>query len=105
LWLVRRCCRIDSLSLHDALPISGPKSKTITRDEGIRADTTLETLAKLKPSFKDDGTVTAGNASMLSDGAAALIVASEKAVTSLGDRKSTRLNSSHLVTSYAVFCL
>ncbi|MCE5296512.1 MAG: acetyl-CoA C-acetyltransferase [Euryarchaeota archaeon] len=45
-------------------------------DEGIRADTTMETLAKLKPSFKADGQVTAGNASQLSDGGAALVIAS-----------------------------
>src|SRR5207237_6952725 len=70
---------------------TGPKSKTVTRDEGIRPDTTPETLAKLTPSFKYDGTVTAGNASMLSDGAAALIVASEKAVTSLGAKPLARI--------------
>jgi len=47
-------------------------------DEGIRADTTLEALGKLKPSFKEGGVVTAGNASQLSDGASALIVASRR---------------------------
>ena len=48
----------------------------VERDEGPRGDTTLEVLAKLKPSFGADGTVTAGNASQISDGAAALVVAS-----------------------------
>ncbi len=48
----------------------------VDRDEGPRADTTLETLARLKPSFGADGSVTAGNASQISDGAAALVVAS-----------------------------
>jgi len=52
----------------------------IDRDEPIRADTTVEALAKLKPVFKDDGTVTAGNAPGMNDGAAALLVASEEAV-------------------------
>ena len=47
-------------------------------DEFIRANTTLETLAKLKPAFKKDGTVTAGNASGLNDGAAALLLASDE---------------------------
>jgi len=47
-------------------------------DEGVRPDTTLEALAKLKPAFKEGGVVTAGNASQLSDGAAALVVASRK---------------------------
>src|SRR5437773_2787206 len=42
--------------------------KTVSRDEGMRPDTTAEVLAKLKPAFRDNGTVTAGNASMLSDG-------------------------------------
>jgi acetyl-CoA C-acetyltransferase len=49
----------------------------VSRDEGPRSETTLEALAKLRPSFAEDGTVTAGNASQLSDGAAALVVASE----------------------------
>jgi acetyl-CoA acyltransferase len=49
----------------------------LTRDEGIRADTSLEKLARLKPSFRPDGTITAGNASPLSDGASAVLVASE----------------------------
>jgi acetyl-CoA C-acetyltransferase len=54
-------------------------SSTLTRDEGIRSDSTAEALAKLKPAFRPEGTVTAGNASMLSDGAAALVVASARA--------------------------
>jgi acetyl-CoA C-acetyltransferase len=52
----------------------------VERDEGIRADTTAEVLAKLRPSFRTDGTVTAGNASQLSDGAAAVVVASGRFV-------------------------
>jgi len=50
---------------------------TITKDEGIRPDTTLEALAKLPPVFKKDGRVTAGNASQISDGASALVLMSE----------------------------
>lgn len=53
---------------------------TIDRDEGIRADTTRATLAKLRPAFQPDGILTAGNSSQLSDGAAALLLASEDAV-------------------------
>ena len=56
---------------------SGSRATTISKDEGIRADSTAEGLGKLKPAFRPDGTVTAGNASQLSDGAAALVVASE----------------------------
>jgi len=53
-------------------------------DEGPRADTTIEALAKLKPAFDAKGTVTAGNSSQMSDGAAAAVVVSEKALKSLG---------------------
>ncbi len=54
--------------------------QTVTTDQGIRRDTTLEALAALKPAFKEDGTVTAGNSSQISDGAAAvLLMAREKA--------------------------
>jgi len=53
-------------------------------DEGARADTSLEALAKLKPVFKADGTVTAGTSSQMSDGASALVVASEAMVKKLG---------------------
>ena len=51
---------------------------SVARDEGIRADTTVEALAALRPAFTDDGTVTAGNASQICDGAAAVVVASER---------------------------
>jgi acetyl-CoA acyltransferase len=57
---------------------------TFDRDEGPRADTSLEALAKLKPVFKADGTVTAGNASQRSDGAAAVVLMSERMVNQLG---------------------
>jgi acetyl-CoA C-acetyltransferase len=70
---------------------SGPKAKTMTRDEGVRPDTTAESLAKLKPSFKESGCVTAGNASMLSDGAAALLVVSGKAAEALGAKPLARI--------------
>ena len=69
----------------------GPKAKTITRDEGIRPDTTPETLAKLKPAFRADGSVTAGNSSMLSDGAAAVVVGSARAAERLGVKPMARI--------------
>jgi acetyl-CoA C-acetyltransferase len=59
--------------------IAGKKGDVvIRRDEGPRPDSTVEKLAALKPSFSPQGTVTAGNASQLSDGAAALVVVSER---------------------------
>ena len=70
---------------------SGPKSKTVSRDEGIRPDTSAEGLAKLKPSFREGGTVTAGNASMLSDGAAAVVVGSSRAAERLGTKPLARI--------------
>jgi len=63
----------------------------MAKDEGIRPDTTAESLAKLRPAFKPDGTVTAGNASQLSDGAAAVVVASGSAVARLGAKPLARI--------------
>ena len=60
------------------------QKQDITADEGIRADTTAEGLAKLRPSFTKDGVITAGNASQISDGAAALVIASAEKATELG---------------------
>ncbi|MBU6997027.1 MAG: acetyl-CoA C-acetyltransferase [Theionarchaea archaeon] len=57
---------------------------TVDTDEGPRKDTSLEVLAKLKPVFKKDGVVTAGNASQISDGASAVVVMSEKKAETLG---------------------
>jgi len=59
-------------------------AETLTRDEGVRPDSTLETLAKLKPAFKADGVITAGNSSQISDGAAAVLVMSEARAAALG---------------------
>ncbi len=70
---------------------SGAKAKVISRDEGMRPETTAETLAKLKPSFREGGTVTAGNASMLSDGAAAVAVGSARAAERLGNKPLARI--------------
>jgi acetyl-CoA acyltransferase len=56
----------------------------VSRDEGIRPGTTAETLANLKPAFKPDGKVTAGNSSQITDGAAAVLIMSEEKATQLG---------------------
>src|SRR5271166_1047408 len=63
------------------------------KDEGPRADTSLEALAKLKPVFQSDGTVTAGNSSQTSDGAAAAIVMSDKKAEELGLKPMARFVS------------
>jgi acetyl-CoA acyltransferase len=59
-------------------------NEVISTDEGIRPDTTAEVLANLKPAFKPDGKVTAGNSSQISDGAAAVLIMSEERANSLG---------------------
>ncbi|HSL57431.1 MAG TPA: thiolase family protein [Acidimicrobiales bacterium] len=56
----------------------------VTADEGIRPDTTVDTLAKLKPAFKPDGKVTAGNSSQITDGASAMLIMSEEKAAQLG---------------------
>ncbi|MFD4253613.1 acetyl-CoA C-acetyltransferase [Amycolatopsis thermoflava] len=69
-------------------PVSIPQRKgdpvVFDTDEGVRADTTAESLAKLRPAFASDGTITAGSASQISDGAAAVVVASRAKAEELG---------------------
>ena len=66
------------------IPVTLPDGTVMTRDEGIRADTSMEKLAGLRPAFKPDGVVTAGNSSQISDGAAAMLVMSEDKAEELG---------------------
>ncbi|MFI6213728.1 acetyl-CoA C-acetyltransferase [Nocardia brasiliensis] len=72
----------------EVVPVAVPQRKgdpvLIAADEGIRADTTAESLAKLRPAFRKDGTVTAGSASQISDGAAAVVVMSKAKAEELG---------------------
>ncbi|MGW5333935.1 thiolase family protein [Streptomyces bauhiniae] len=68
----------------ELLPIERPDGITVDRDECVREDTSLEKLARLKPVFRKDGTVTAGNASPMNDGAAGLLLVSEDALAELG---------------------
>jgi len=66
-------------------------NEAVTRDEGIRPGTTAETLAKLKPAFKADGKVTAGNSSQITDGASAVLIMSEARAAALGLTPRARL--------------
>ncbi|MEU6559883.1 acetyl-CoA C-acetyltransferase [Nocardia nova] len=72
----------------EVTPVSVPQRKgdpvVVAEDEGIRADTTVESLSKLRPSFAADGTITAGTASQISDGAAAVVVMSKEKARALG---------------------
>ena len=63
----------------------------LERDEGIRPDTSMEKLAKLKPAFKEGGTVTAGNSSPLNDGAGAALIADEATASALGREPLARI--------------
>ncbi|WP_434511169.1 thiolase family protein [Desulfitobacterium sp. AusDCA] len=69
---------------EEIVPVPLAGEKWFAKDEGIREETTLATLAKLKPAFLNGGTVTAGNSSQTSDGAAAALLMSERKVTELG---------------------
>ena len=72
----------------EVVPVAVPQRKgdpiLVSTDEGIRADTTAESLGKLRPAFRKDGTVTAGSASQISDGAAAVVVMSKAKAQELG---------------------
>ncbi len=65
---------------QEIVPVPSSKGQPVVADEGPRADSSLERLAKLKPAFDPQGTVTAGNSSGLSDGGAAVVVANEKCI-------------------------
>lgn len=76
----QRAAAAQAAGVFDAeiVPVEIPQRKgdpvVVTADEGIRADTTVETLAKLRPAFAEGGSITAGNASQISDGASAVVV-------------------------------
>jgi acetyl-CoA acyltransferase len=80
----------ELVAVNTSVSEPGPNGKPIVkevvldRDEGPRADTTLEALAKLKPAFKADGTVTAGNSSQMTDGAAAVLLTTPEIAAELG---------------------
>lgn len=75
---------------YDALTYTLPGT-SLARDESIRADTSAAVLAGLKPAFRPDGTITAGNASPLSDGASAVLIASEQAARTVGGPPLARI--------------
>ena len=73
---------------EEVVPVSIPQRKgdpvVVSQDEGVRGDTTAETLAKLRPAFSKEGTITAGSASQISDGACAVVVMSKAKAEALG---------------------
>ena len=86
----QRAAAAQKNGLFDAeiVPVEIPQRKgdpvVFAKDEGIRAETTVDTLAKLRPAFTRDGTITAGSASQISDGAAAVVVMSKAKAQELG---------------------
>ncbi len=83
----------DELVPVDAPPADGGDPVVVSTDEGPRPDTSLEKLARLRPAFRDGGTVTAGNASTLNDGAACLVLASNQRAESIGAHPLARIVS------------
>lgn len=83
----RAAAGVDKLA-EEIVPVSIPQRKgdpkIVSTDEGVRADTTMDTLATLKPAFDKEGTITAANASQISDGGSAMVIMSEKAVKARG---------------------
>jgi acetyl-CoA acetyltransferase family protein len=81
---------------EEIVPIEAPRGRetvTVAADEGPRPDASLEKMTKLRPVFREGGTVTAGNASTLNDGAACLLIASEAGVERLGAEPQARVVS------------
>jgi len=78
----------------EILPVTTPEGVRITRDDGPRPNTTLEVLAALKPAFKPDGKVTAGNSCPLNDGAAGVVVMERSVAERLGLRPRARIVAS-----------
>jgi acetyl-CoA C-acetyltransferase len=78
--------------------VPGRRGDTVVAaDDGVRADTTVESLAKLRPAFTPNGSITAGNSSQISDGAAAVVVMTEKTARAEGIRPLARILSHALV--------
>jgi acetyl-CoA C-acetyltransferase len=83
----------DGFWQRDITPIELPDGSTVSADDGPRAGTTLEKVAALKPVFRPDGTVTAGNCCPLNDGAAAVVIMSDRKAAELGITPIARIVS------------
>src|SRR5487761_1548036 len=81
---------------REIIPVPLPNGEMFTKDDSPRPGTTVEVLATLKPAFRENGTVTAGNACPLNDGAAAVVVMSEKRAKELGIKPLARVVSTGL---------
>ncbi len=75
------------------VPVMAPDGTKVEADEGVRRGSTMEAMAGLKPAFKPDGTITAGNSSQISDGAAALLIMTSEKAAELGLRPIARIHT------------
>ena len=90
----QRAARATKGGLFEAeITAVGTEDGVVSTDQGVRPDTTAESLAGLKPAFQEDGVVTAGNASQISDGSAALLITSSDKAAELGLTPLARLHS------------
>ncbi|MEO6798076.1 MAG: acetyl-CoA C-acyltransferase [Candidatus Dormibacter sp.] len=83
--------REDGFFDREIIPVPLPNGTTMTRDDGPRPNTTMEVLATLKAAFRENGKVTAGNSCPLNDGAAAVVIVSDRKAKELGLRPLARI--------------
>jgi len=96
----------DSGAFDDQIvPIKDPDGNTVLKDEGIRRGTTIEKMAQLKPAFKEDGVIHAGNSSQISDGAAALLFMSAEKAKALGLTPIAKVHTATLAGADPVMML
>jgi acetyl-CoA acyltransferase len=87
------------------VPVTLPEGTVIDTDEGVRRGGTMQTLAKLKPAFKPDGVIHAGNSSQISDGAASLLITSSEKAAELGLKPIARIHTAVLAGDDPVIML
>ena len=85
--------RAEGRFAREIVAVTTPDGTVVTEDEGIRPDSTVESLAALKPAFKPDGCTTAGNSSQITDGAAAVLIMSEQRAQDLDLTPRARFHS------------
>src|SRR5579864_7579608 len=88
--------RDDGFFDREIIPVRLPNGQTFSKDDGPRPGTTMEVLATLQPAFRENGTVTAGNACPLNDGAAAVVIMSDRKAKDLGLKPIARVVSTGL---------
>jgi acetyl-CoA acyltransferase len=86
-------------------PVTAPDGTSLEADEGVRRGGTLEKLAQLKPAFRENGTITAGNSSQISDGAAALLITTSEKAAELGLTPIARVHTAVVVGDDPVIML